>query len=404
MKVKLTEAMVTALKVPDGATRIEHSDSECRGLSVRVTPSLKIWSYAYKVGGRMRRITVGEYPTIKVEEARELVNEMRKHKRAGTDPAAQRDRLRAAPTAITFDALCTAYVAHIKVRKSSWRNDEGHLKRPRDKFAKRAALSITKAELIALLNEIASEFRVSANRTQTTLFSLFKWATARDSVPANPLVGVEKAGGKENAKERALSTDELKAFFTALDKSDASDMKRRALRLIALTAQRPGEVAGMMLSELHDLDGPKPHWIIPRARTKNKRAEHTVPLSSAAVRLIKEALNVPQDEKPGANDQPVLARNLTAANTLARHQLSSVVRDVVTDNGLMAFTPHDLRRTSATIAQSVRTPVDHVKALLNHHDKGVTGVYARWHYFEEKLAAVLGIESVVSPLMSKAEA
>jgi integrase len=44
-----------------------------------------------------------------------------------------------------------------------------------------------------------------------------------------------------------------------------------------------------MLSELHDLDGERPHWIIPRLRTKNKKTEHTVPLSPAAVRLIGEA-------------------------------------------------------------------------------------------------------------------
>jgi integrase len=46
---------------------------------------------------------------------------------------------------------------------------------------------------------------------------------------------------------------------------------------------------------------------------------------------------------------------------------------------LSAFTPHDLRRTGATIAQAARLPVDFVKALLNHNDKGVTGIYG-WHY------------------------
>jgi len=43
------------------------------------------------------------------------------------------------------------------------------------------------------------------------------------------------------------------------------------------------------------------------------------------------------------------------------------------DNELGPFTPHDLRRTAATIAQAARLPVDFVKALLNHNDKGVTG-------------------------------
>ena len=45
-------------------------------------------------------------------------------------------------------------------------------------------------------------------------------------------------------------------------------------------------------------------------------------------------------------------------------------------------------------------PVDFVKALLNHNDKGVTGVYARWHMFEEKREAVMAIEAAVLPLMA----
>src|SRR6202035_4239015 len=66
---------------------------------------------------------------------------------------------------------------------------------------------------------------------------------------------------------------------------------------------------------------------------------------------------------------------------------------------LAPFTPHDLRRTGATIAQAARLPVDFVKALLNHNDKGVTGIYARWHMFEEKREAVMAIEAAVLQLM-----
>jgi integrase len=76
----------------------------------------------------------------------------------------------------------------------------------------------------------------------------------------------------------------------------------------------------------------------------------------------------------------------------------------VTDNELAAFTPHDLRRTGATIAQAARLPVDFVKALLNHNDKGVTGIYARWHMFEEKREAVMAIEAVVGLLLPRTRA
>jgi integrase len=83
--------------------------------------------------------------------------------------------------------------------------------------------------------------------------------------------------------------------------------------------------------------------------------------------------------------------------TLARHSLSQAVRRIVADTeGLAEFTPHDLRRTGTTIAQAARLPVDFVKALLNHNDKGVTGIYARWHMFEEKREAAFAIEATVA--------
>jgi hypothetical protein len=64
------------------------------------------------------------------------------------------------------------------------------------------------------------------------------------------------------------------------------------------------------------------------------------------------------------------------------------------------FTPHDLWRTAATLAQSLRVPRDYVKALLNHKDADVTAIYARWHMFDEKREAVTAIEAAVLPLMA----
>jgi integrase len=84
--------------------------------------------------------------------------------------------------------------------------------------------------------------------------------------------------------------------------------------------------------------------------------------------------------------------------------LSQAVRRLVKDprykDRFASFTPHDLRRTAATLAQAMRVPRDHVKALLNHSDGDVTAIYARWHMFDEKREAALAIEAALDPLMS----
>lgn len=414
MKIALTDRKLQALKAPKKGGRVELSDAGCKGLTFRCTPAgVKSWTFAYKARSlnkegkwesKMRRMTLGEYPALGLSEARGAADERRKQLKAGTDPTAERDRERTAQAKpdTPFATICEMYVDHAKERgKLSWRTDEGYLNRPKAKFGKLAISAITKRELMDHLEGIARASKSSANRTQSTLRTLWGWAAERDYLQMNFLAGVKKVGGKEAEKERVLTRDELKAFFAVLDDegADVTATVRLALKVVLLTAQRPGEVAGMMLSELHDLDGPVPHWIIPTARTKNKKAEHTVPLSPAAARLIGEALKASHDEANGANDQAVFAGRFEGVETLARHSMSQAVRRIVADKKLKAFTPHDLRRTGATLAQEARLPIDFIKALLNHNDKGVTGIYARWHMFEEKREAVMAIEAAVLPLM-----
>src|SRR5207245_5769825 len=100
-----------------------------------------------------------------------------------------------------------------------------------------------------------------------------------------------------------------------------------------------------------NLDNRDPHWIIPRLRTKNKKTEHTVPLSPAAVDLIREALELSKEYAKGKDDAPVFASRFETVTTLARHSLSQAVRRIVKDKTFAKFTPHDLRRTAATLAQ-----------------------------------------------------
>lgn len=67
-----------------------------------------------------------------------------------------------------------------------------------------------------------------------------------------------------------------------------------ALRLLLLTAVRPGIVRGARWDEIYDLDGPAPHWIIPAARMKleqkrkaDQAFDHPVPLSTQAVEILR---------------------------------------------------------------------------------------------------------------------
>jgi len=407
--------------------RIELADGG--GLVLRCLPTGKAkWTFAYRsrAKGSMRRVTLGLYgdkpPALTLKLAREARDREEARNSQGEDPkvAQERELVEQRKGVLTFGELCDQYLDHVKAidprtgrpRKSSWKTDEGYLNRPRAKFGKRAVGSITRGEIREFLEGIAKTSPSSANRTQSTIRTMWGYANDKEILTENFLHGMKKVGGKEIEKDRVLTADELKVFFALLDdeKAEITDAVRLALKVILLTAQRPGEVSGMMRSELHDLEGERPHWIIPAVRTKNKKAEHTVPLSPTVIRLIQSALKIgePEDGKDKA-DRPVFASRFESVGTLARHSLSQAVRRILessrqgTEEGerqeLAAFTPHDLRRTAATLVQAARLPIDYVKAILNHNDKGVTGVYARWHMFEEKREAVLAIEAAVLSAM-----
>jgi integrase len=74
------------------------------------------------------------------------------------------------------------------------------------------------------------------------------------------------------------------------------------------------------------------------------------------------------------------------------------VSPIVKDKKLAKLTPHDLRRSAANLAQSLRILRDFVKALLNHSDGDATVLYARWHMFDEEREAT-AIAAAVLPLM-----
>jgi hypothetical protein len=189
LTVKAIEAAVSA--AVETKRLVELSDGG--GLVLRCPPSgVAKWTYAYRSrsAGGMRRVTLGTFgkepPALSLKAARAARGREEARNAQGGDPRAHRDRERAeqAKADVSFGALCELYVEHVKARgKLSWKTDEGYLNRPKAKFGKRAASSITKRELLDLLEDIARASKSSANRTQSTLRTLWGWAAERDYVP-----------------------------------------------------------------------------------------------------------------------------------------------------------------------------------------------------------------------------
>jgi integrase len=239
----------------------------------------------------------------------------------------------------------------------------------------RTLSSITDDDAAKMLQHIAERGKKAmANQTKHILHAMFKWAKqpGRKLTAINPFADLPAPGGVTVPRARYLTTAEIKQVWRALDAPERFKVSRDAatvLRLILVTAARPGMVAGMVGSELRDLGGPSehgPHWSLSAERMKAGSAFIT-PLTGLALELLKPYLQNEPD-----------ARMFKLAG---RQQLHEAAKRIVEGSGMEPWTPHDLRRTAATILDRAGYSLEQIGALLAHTRKGVTAVYARWDKF-----------------------
>jgi len=199
-------------------------DAKLPGFGVRVRPTGAIsFVVVYRAGtGRgapSRRFTIAPVGKIAPDAARTQAKVLLGTIANGADPAAEKRAQRPKGDQLTFDELAQLYLdQYAKVRKSSWKNDEGYLKRPRAKWKRKLATEITDDDVAELLEEIGTEAPVSANRTQSILHTLFLWAKepGRKHVKINPVADMRRRF-QETPRERVLTDGEIKTLWWGLD-------------------------------------------------------------------------------------------------------------------------------------------------------------------------------------------
>jgi integrase len=390
MRLKLTDAIIRDATA--GAKQFAIGDAACPGLRIRITPKgVKSFAFDFrsKATGKVETVTLGRHPDMPVKKARELANDARKAVARGVMPLASKAKRpqaeKKSPTyadvvALYHDAKLTALRTGDKVRETLDRIGRVY------GWSDCAITDITDDDAAAMLAHIAVTRgkKAMANQTKHVLHAMFKWAKqpGRKFVTVNPFADLPAPGGVIASRDRFLTAAEIRQVWHALDapeRFNVSPDAATALRLILVTAARPGMVAGMVGTELRDLRGPSEHgahWSLPAERMKAGSAFIT-PLSGLALELLQPHLKA----EPGA---PVF--------DLRRYDLREAAQRIVAGLEMERWTPHDLRRTAATILDREGYSLEQIGALLAHTRKGVTAVYARWSRFDLRREMALVIE------------
>ena len=120
-----------------------------------------------------------------------------------------------------------------------------HLERDWKPFHARPVHEIDRRDVAARLQVVADEHGpIASNRARATLSAFYAWAIGQGLADTNPVIGTVQAG-EERSRERVLTAAEIRA---------SGEPRRRRTRpiikLLLLTGQRRGEVAGMRWREL----------------------------------------------------------------------------------------------------------------------------------------------------------
>jgi len=409
MQRKLTDTRLRGLKPRE--QRYEVRDGG--GLALWVYPTgRRSWVYTYEIQGKKRRRVLGEYPALSLAAARDAHDADRSLVGKGVDPVeaekqsrAQADAERSAEAARraaeeatpTVSRLAELYIEKwAKPNKKTWAEDDRKLeKEVKPHLGNLKVRDVTRGHVRGLLGAVVDRGSpVAANRLLALLQRMFSWAVEQDLLLSSPCQGI-KMPSRETPKDRVLTPEEIRVFWRALeappseagDKDSTSrvprggetvpavaisDEVRRGLKLILVTAQRPGEVAGMRWQEIEGS-----WWTIPAERAKNGLS-HRVHLSGLALELLGpegREFVLPSSRKGGG---PV--QRSAFAHALRKNREAIGV--------FPEFTPHDLRRTAASLMAGAGVNPFTVERVLNHSLRGVQQIYNRHSYDPEKRQAL----------------
>ena len=424
----MTVRFIEALK-PVGR-QIDHRDGQVRGLMLRVSEQgTKSFCVQYKrrSDGKTRRVTLGQFPVVGLEEPRELALDVQRRVRSGEDPAGDKKAWRESDT---FNDLAETWLKKYAAREkvAAARNDD-ELMLKKDilpAIGGMKANEVSRRDVLRLVEAVSERgANVRANRVLALVKAIYRWGVQKEHVDHDPARDI-KADHKEEPRTRVLTDTEIKALWFALDAALRSDAVRLILRLCLVTGQRRQEVSGLEADEL-DLDAEPPVWTIPGDKViKGKRVKgrttngltHEVPLTPVAVGLIRQALELRKRENEAAEPaEPIrwLFPNLAGTGPIDPHVVTRGVSRMRTGGRLKVddFTVHDLRRTAATGMGKLGHRA-FVGNVLNHKPQNITDlVYNHAEYRVEKLAAltswsnhlagVLGLEPEQSRLNAGVE-
>jgi integrase len=353
------------------------------GMYVEVRPSGgRYFRLKYRFHGKEKLLALGVYPAVSLKDARERRDEARRVLARGDDPGELRKaaKLKAEhEDRNTFEAVAEDWLKH---QRANWA--QVTLERIRSAFdadvfpkiGARPMAQLKPRDVIEVVRAIeARGAGDQAARVLQRIRAVFRYAVVHERIEVNPMLDLkasELLKPRQVKHRAALADKELPAYLAALDAYEGDPTTTAALRLLMLTALRPGELRGLRWSDL-DMDAAELR--IPGERMKMK-APHVVPLSRQALQLIEAQRAV------SGSDDLMFPSPFYPGKSLSENTLNSALARMGYKG---AHTAHGCRTVFSTVANESGHNADAIERQLAHKERNeVRAAYHRGEHLAER--------------------
>ena len=270
------------------AKPVKKSDAGGLYLLVRSGGS-KHWHMGYRFGGKQKKLSFGPYPIVTLARAREKRDAAKRLLADGIDPsvpkqAAKREQAAARPFGTWADEWLDQ--KRTQLDKKTIASKERYVCYLKGEFRNCLIRAIKRPDVLLYLREFERTGKLETrDRVRAAGEQICDYADVKGD-DYNPFRNLKKQLSGNVSVPRPALTDpvEVAILFRSMavpfERARFDDLIGYAVRFIALTAVRPGEVAKAEWTEFdHE------RWTIPAAKMKMKH-KHVVPLSKQALAIL----------------------------------------------------------------------------------------------------------------------
>lgn len=375
-----------------------YSLGDGNGLSLIVEPNgSKGWRFRYQFNGKSKMISLGIYPVITLNEAREKRDDARRLVANGTDPAEARKEERNKASGQSENTFKKITLEWYEGRKDRW--SEGYRDDMMEAFENdvfpyigdRPIAEIKPLELLEVLSIMEKRgVTEKLKKVRQRCGEVWKYAIITGRAEYNPAPDLASAfipHQRENYPY--LLADELPEFLSSVDKYQGSQIVRTALNILMLTGLRPGE---LRKSEWSFIDFESRTWKLPEKIMKMGRV-HVVPMSDQVISLLRQI-------QPISGDYQYIFPSRT---NYKKHLSEMAINTMI---GRMGYrgraTGHGFRHTMSTILHEKGFNTAWIELQLAHVDKNsIRGTYNHALYLEGRREMMQWYADYIDELRSK---